>query len=77
MKKTVQLFVIIAILTVLIACGFGEDKKTETQAGYEQEQGAALLTADENSAECGNAESEAALGYEYEKDTNRLRSLLF
>lgn len=71
MKKTVQLFGIIAMLMVLIVCGYGEGKKSETQAGYEPEQGAALLTADENFAECGNTESEAALGYEYEKDIIR------
>ena len=41
MKKTVQIFGIIAMLAVLIACGYGEGKKSETQAGYEQEQGAA------------------------------------
>lgn len=43
-----QLFGIIALLAVLIACGFSEGKKAETQAGYETEQGAALLAADEN-----------------------------
>lgn len=71
MKKIVQLFVIIAMLSVLIACGYGEGKKSETQAGYEQEQGVSILSVDENSAECGNAEREAALGYEYEKDIIR------
>ena len=71
MKKTVQLFGIIAMLTVLTACGYGEGKKAETQAGYEPEQSVSILSVDENSAECRNTESEASLGYEYEKDIIR------